>query len=372
MGTSSLAAVATGGRALHLDEFPVPEVQTTGGLLRVEACGVCGSDLKKYSAASMRPTILGHETVGRIERAGSLAASHWGVREGDRVLLEEYLPCGHCEYCRSGEFRSCRRTDTQRAGSLRYGSTPVGVPPALWGGYSQYQHLHLDSVLHLVPEGVAPEHATFALPLGNGIQWAQLDGGVRTGDTVVIQGPGQQGLGCLLASKAAGAGCVIVSGLSRDRRRLRLARTLGADHTVDAEAASLPEVVEEVTGGRGADVVIDNSGAGAATVATALRVVRKRGTVVLASGGPAGSGTAQAGPALDLNLIRKRQVTLKGVRGHSYRAVETALAYLASGGVPLGLVCGPPLGLPDVGLALERTAGLVEADAPHVSVAPWD
>jgi threonine dehydrogenase-like Zn-dependent dehydrogenase len=365
MGTSSLAAVATGGRALHLDEFPVPEVEPTAGLLRVEACGVCGSDLKKYSASSMRPTILGHETVGLVERAGSLAAGHFGVREGDRVLLEEYLPCGHCADCRSGEFRSCARTDNQRAGSLRYGSTPIEVPPGLWGGYSQYQHLHLDSVLHRVPEGLAPEHATFALPLGNGFQWAQHDGGVRTGDTVVIQGPGQQGLGCLLASRAAGAGRVIVSGLSRDARRLRLAGELGADHTVDAEAGSLPEVVEEVTGGRLADVVIDNSGAGAATLATALRVVRKRGTVVLASGSAAGEA------AVDLNLLRKRQVTVKGVRGHSYAAVETALAYLASGGVPLDLVCGPPLGLHEVGRALEITAALVEAEAPHVSVAPW-
>lgn len=75
MGTSSVAAVAIGGRALHLDELPVPDVEATSGLLRVEACGVCGSDLKKYAAASMRPTVLGHETVGRVERAGSLAAS---------------------------------------------------------------------------------------------------------------------------------------------------------------------------------------------------------------------------------------------------------------------------------------------------------
>jgi threonine dehydrogenase-like Zn-dependent dehydrogenase len=367
MGASSLAAVAVGGRRFRLDEFPVPDVEAAGGLLRVEACGVCGSDLKKYSVPSMRPTILGHETVGRIERVGALAARHWGVSEGDRVLLEEYLPCGHCDYCRSGEFRSCAQTDNQRAGSIRYGSTPVEVPPALWGGYSHYQFLHLDSVLHPVPGLLAPEHATFALPLGNGFQWAQLDGGVGTGDTVVIQGPGQQGLGCLLASKAAGAGCVIVSGLERDARRLRLAAALGADHTVNVEAQSLTEVVEEVTQGRLADVVIDNSGGGAATLMTALRVVRKRGTVVLASG----SGSGAEGPAVDLNLIRKRQVTVKGVRGHGYGAVETALAYLASGNVPLELVCGPPLGLGDVGLALETTGGLVEADAPHVSVSPW-
>src|SRR5689334_17879552 len=155
------AAVAIGDRRFETREFVAPPGRETDGLLRVEACGVCGSDLKKFRPAAMRATILGHETVGRIERLGPLAAARWGVAEGDRVLLEEYLPCGHCAYCRSGQFRSCLETDNTGTGFLRYGSTPVEVEPGLWGGYATFQYLHLNSVLHPVPDNVTAEHATF-------------------------------------------------------------------------------------------------------------------------------------------------------------------------------------------------------------------
>lgn len=357
--------MAVGGRQLELGEFPLPPPQQTGGLLRVEACGVCGSDIKKYSARSMAPTILGHESVGRIERVGEIASRRWGVSEGDRVLLEEYLPCGHCADCRSGEFRSCSQTDNHGpAGAIRYGSTPVEVPPALWGGYSEFQYLHPNSVIHRVPDGVLPEHATFALPLSNGIQWTQFDAGVRMGDAVVIQGPGQQGIGCLIASKAAGAAVVIVSGLARDRRRLELARELGADRVVDVEHEDLVEVVREVTGGREADVVIDASGAGATTLSIALAAAKKRGTVVLAAG-----SSEEAAP-VDINQIRRKQLVVRGVRGHSYRAVELALHIISSGSLPLGRIGGRTFALSESMAAMQAIEGRDGFDGVHVTVVP--
>jgi threonine dehydrogenase-like Zn-dependent dehydrogenase len=365
MASRSAAAVAVGDRRFELMEFPLPPVHDADGLLRVEASGICGSDLKKYSVKRMSPTVLGHETVGRIDTVGALASRRWGVTEGDRVLLEEYLPCGHCAYCRSGEFRSCRETDNKLPGSIRYGSTPVDVAPALWGGYSQYQYLHLNSVLHAVPDGVPPEQAAFAIPLSNGIQWSQLDGGVRAGDTLLIQGPGQQGIGCLMGGKLAGADQVIVSGLSRDAQRLGLAKSLGADVTVDAETQDLEAVVREITGGRLADVVIDVSGGGATTLMTALRSVRKGGTVIMASGSGGRPGD------LDLNLIRKKQVTIKGVRGHSFAAVETALRFIAAGRVQLDLVCGAPWALPSIAEAFEAASGAASGESLHVSVSAW-
>lgn len=366
MAERSLAAVAVGSKRVELREFPLPEPHDTGGLLRVEACGVCGSDIKKYGATPMPPTILGHESVGRIARVGDTAKRRWGVSEGDQVLLEEYLPCGHCVDCRSGEFRSCNQTDNHMQGgrAIRYGSTPVEVPPALWGGYSEYQYLHPSSVIHRVPDGVPAEHAAFALPLSNGIQWTQLDAGVRMGDVVVILGPGQQGIGCLIASKAAGAGRVIVSGVSRDRSRLDLATELGADRVVDVDAESLVDVVDDVTEGLGANVVIDASGAGVASLESGIAVVHKRGTVVLAS------GSTGSPVRIDVTQIRRKQLRVLGVRGHSYRAVELALAIIGSGSLPLERIGGPPFNLSETEAALRAIDGRDGYDGVHAAVVP--
>jgi threonine dehydrogenase-like Zn-dependent dehydrogenase len=361
---TTLAAAAVGDRRFSLVELDLPAVSDLDGLLRVEASGVCGSDFKKYRVTGMPPTVLGHETVGRIERLGESARRRWGVAEGDRVLLEEYLPCGHCSYCRSGEFRSCRVTDNAQQGALRYGSTPIAVAPGLWGGNSQFQFLHPDSVLHRVPDAVRAEHATFAIPLSNGLQWSCRDGGVEVGATVLIQGPGQEGIGCLFGCATAGAGQVIVSGRSTDRARLELARRMGADRTIDVDEDDVADAVRAATDGAGADVVIDVSGGGAATATVALQAVRRGGTVVLASGGPPGEFL--------LDVIRKKQITIRGVRGHSFWAVETALELIASGRLDLDLICGAPYPLAAIDAAFATATDGGSDHALHVSIGAWN
>lgn len=363
MGARSVAAAAMGAGRFEAMELELPALGPNDGLLRVEVSGICGSDLKKYRRERMRPTILGHEVVGRIERLGAEAADRWGVAEGDRVLLEEYLPCGHCFACRSGEFRACEVTDNAKDGAIRYGSTPTDVPPGLWGGNSQFQFLHPSSVLHRVPDHVPAEHVGFAIPLSNGFQWSQRDGGVGYGDTVLVQGPGQQGIANVIGSKAAGARRVIVSGRSTDVDRLKVAGLLGADRTVNVDEEDVVEIVAELTGGGGADVVIDVSGGGAVTLGVALRAVRRGGTVVSASG---------AGPGeLDLDSIRKKQITLRGVRGHSFWSVEAALELIASGDLDLGLVCSAPYSLDQIADAYAAAADGGAERSLHVSVGPW-
>jgi threonine dehydrogenase-like Zn-dependent dehydrogenase len=219
-------------------------------------------------------------------------------------------------------------------------------------------------VIHRVPDGVAADRAAFALPLSNGIQWTQLDAGVRMGDVVVILGPGQQGIGCLIASKTAGAGQVIVSGLSRDRARLELAVELGADRVVDVEQDSLVDVVDDATRGVGANVVIDASGAGVASLETAIDVVHKRGTVVLAS------GSTGSPVRIDVTQIRRKQLRVLGVRGHSYRAVELALAIVGSGSLPLDRIGGPPFKLSETEAALRAIEGRDGYDGVHAAVVP--
>ncbi len=135
------------------------------------------------------------------------------------MALEEYLPCGHCRYCRTGDYRPCDDTDTLTGNGIRFGSTPISVAPSLWGGYSEVQYPHPNTVLHAVPASVPAALATLALPLGNGIEWAVLQGKASLGSAVVIQGPGQQGLACVVAAREAGATCVIVNWLSGSSHR---------------------------------------------------------------------------------------------------------------------------------------------------------
>jgi threonine dehydrogenase-like Zn-dependent dehydrogenase len=358
-----LAATTLGAFQTEVREYAFPEIPPDAGVLKIEAAGVCGSDWQAYQA-DRPPRIMGHENVGRIYRLGPIAARRWGLREGDRVALEEYLPCGHCALCRSGEFRLCDQTEARRPGALRYGTTPITEKPGLWGGYSQYQYLHPDSVFHRVPDDVPAELAAMCLPLGNGIQWTYLDGRAGPGKTVLIQGPGQQGLACVIAAKAAGADCVIVSGLSRDRARLDIAAALGADQTIDVETESLDDRVQSITGGLGVDISIDTAG-GTDTLVHAMRVTRKNGSVLFAA---APSATP---PDFQIASLLAGRLTLKPCRGHSYESVELALHYIASRRYPLEQMATHRFGLNEVDLAVRSVGGQGAPGAVHVSVLPW-
>ncbi|HTH99268.1 MAG TPA: alcohol dehydrogenase catalytic domain-containing protein [Stellaceae bacterium] len=366
------AAVSYEVRKTETRELPVPDIAADGGLLKVELTGVCGSDWPYYLSypKSKGPLILGHETVGRIDRLGPEAGRRFGVKEGDRVALEEYLPCGHCRYCRTGDFRLCDETDTlNRVGPdlVRYGSTAVSKAPGLWGGYAHYQYLHPNSVFHKVPDQVPAKLATLALPLGNGVEWAYLQGGVKIGQIVVIQGPGQQGLASVVAAKEAGAGCIIVTGLSTpaDQRRLALAKKLGADHTINIEEHDLLETVADITGGDMADLVLDCASGGTGTVVSAIQLARKAGTIVF------GGRKFKRIPEFDSDVLITRFLTVKGMRGHSYQAVELGLQIIAGGRYPLEEMCTHVFGLDDVDEALRTVGGEGQPGAIHCAVDPW-
>lgn len=360
----SQAAVAIKPRQTELRDFTLPEIAPDAGLLRISATGICGSDWPMYLSEKPGPRILGHEMIGTIEKLGDVARARWGVSEGDVVALEEYLPCGHCEYCRTGEYRSCLETDTRIAGSVRYGSTPLTVTPSLWGGYSQYLYMHPRTVIHRVPAGVKPHIAAMALPIGNGFQWAFLDGGAGPGKTIVVQGPGQQGLGCVIAAKTAGADTIIVSGLARDAHRFAVAKELGAQHCIAVDQEDLGAAVNRITNGRLADIVIDASGGGAAIVNPALALLRKRGVLLIAARKGAISG-------FDMDQVVNKQIILRGTRGHSFEAVELALKTMAGGRFPLEKMSSHVVGLKDIDLALKMVGGESQERSIHITVDPW-
>ena len=126
MADKTLAAVLVAPREFEMREIELPEISDDDALLRIEACGICGSDIHGAERLGPGPKILGHENVGLIAKIGKKAALKWDVKEGDRVALEEYVPCGACKYCRSEDFRFCAQTDIAGPGQrLWYGSTPI-------------------------------------------------------------------------------------------------------------------------------------------------------------------------------------------------------------------------------------------------------
>jgi threonine dehydrogenase-like Zn-dependent dehydrogenase len=364
-----IASVKVGASKTEMRELDFPPLPPDAALLRVEVAGVCGTDVSQYRLPLRGgPLIMGHENVGYLERVGSEFSSRKGFKEGDLVFLEHYLPCGNCEWCHQGEYRHCTATEWfYDPKAIRYGYTSMDTAPGLWGGFSHYVYLPINAVIHKVPEGVTPEEAGVATPMSNGIQWTLIDGGVGFGSTVLIQGPGQQGLCCLMAAKQAGASRIIITGAAKDARRLEVAKIFGADAVVNVQSEDALAVVQKVTDGRGVDVVIDCTvGAGSAPILLGIEATKRRaGTMVVQAEGN------QEFPSFPLGRLTRKGMTIKSARGHSYKAVELALYAIGSHRFPLELMTTHRFGLAEVDYAIKSVGGEGAPGAIHVSVMPW-
>ncbi|MEV4624575.1 alcohol dehydrogenase catalytic domain-containing protein [Asanoa sp. NPDC049573] len=363
------AAVRVSAGRTELRELPLPELDDDSALLRVEVAGICGTDVKIYANPPSMihgPVIMGHENVGVIARAGRDFERRHGVREGDRVFVEHYVGCYTCEWCRIGEYRHCEATDWRtNPDARRYGYTSAANPGTLWGGFADYMYLPWNAVLHKVPDTVTSELAGLVTPLSNGIEWALLAAGVGYSSTVLIQGPGQQGLSQVVAAKQAGAAQIIVTGTTRDKARLDLARELGADHVIDIRQDDPLERVRELTGGRGVDFVLDcTSRAGTAPVLLGIEALKRREGVLLIQGELAGF------PDFPVKKLTEKAITIKSARGHSYRACELALEQLASHRFPLEKLATHRFALEQVDHAIRVLAGETDDDAIHISLMP--
>ena len=369
MAQKALVALKVGPSTTELREFDLPDIPPDAALMKMEVAGVCGTDVSQYTLPLRgAPLIMGHENVGTLAKVGREFGKHKGFKEGDLVFLEHYLPCGHCEWDHRGEYRHCAATEWfYDATAIRYGYTSLDIPPGLWGGFSHYVYLPLNAVLHTVPDGLSAEEAGLATPMSNGIQWTLMDGGVGYASTVLIQGPGQQGLCCLMAAKQAGADRVIITGTSKDARRLEVAKALGADAAIDVEKEDPLERVMRITAGRGVDVVVDcTAGAGTKAVLLGIEATTRRGGTMVVQG----EGN-QTFPDFPIGRLTRKGMTLTSARGHSYRAVELALHVLASRRFPLDQIMTHRFGLADVDFAIKSVGGEGAPGAIHVSVMPW-
>src|SRR6266571_171564 len=368
MAERVLAAVRTGPGKTELREFPMPDIHEDAALLQVEVAGICGTDVKMYARPPFAdPVIMGHENTGVIAKAGPRFVERHGLGEGDRVFVEHYVPCSRCEWCHAGQYRHCEATDWRtNPDARRYGYTSASNPFHLWGGFARYMYLPWNAVTHKVPANVSAELAGIVTPLSNGIEWALFDTGVGYNSTVLIQGPGQQGLSQVVACKQAGADLIIVTGTSKDTKRMEIAKVLGADHVIDVQKEDPLARIKEITGGKGVDVSLDcTAGAGTLPILLGVEALkRKGGTIVV-------QGEMKEFPNFPLERVTVKFITIKSARGHSYKACELALAQLASKRFPLEKVTTHTFGLKDVDLAIKSVGGQGVPDVIHASLMPW-
>ena len=348
----SFAMVQTSDRTLEPKDIPIPDIDEDSALLKLEACGICGSDYEQFEGKLRTPTpvVPGHEPLGTIARIGDRAAARWGVDVGDRVAVETMISCRHCVNCLGGTYHLC---DNRKI----YSYIPTTEAPGLWGGYAQYMYLHPNSVVHPVSSDLPAAIAVMFNPLGAGFRWAVEMPGTRPGDTVVILGPGQRGLASVVAAREVGAGTIIVTGLEADEDKLALARVFGADHTIDVDNENAVRRVKELTGGRGADVVVDVSSYATQPVVDAMSMVRPGGKVVLA--GVKGFKEVQG---LVSDVIVLKEIQVLGAIGVTSSGYRSAIRLLESGKVPMEKMHTHDFDLADAELAIRTLAREIPDD----------
>lgn len=340
------AMVLEAPRSLERRVFALPQITEDDALLRVEACGLCGTDHEQYSGELFFgfPFIPGHESVGIIESIGDGAAERWDVTAGDRVAVEVYQSCRQCERCAKGDYRHCRRHGIADS----YGFVPAERSPGLWGGYARYQYLAPDSMLLKVPASLDPVTATLFNPLGAGVSWGAQIPGTGPGDVVAVLGPGIRGLCAVVAARQAGADFILVTGAGpRDRARLETARAFGADLVVDVTKEDPVRALKRAAG-RGADVVVDVTARAPDALDQAIHLARPEATVVVAGirGAPITSG-------FNADLLVYKEIKLVGALGVDVIAYEAALELLDSTTLPFDTLDRSVAGFDGLGALLD-------------------
>ena len=261
------------GAAPKIETVPRPKVPDKAALIRIAACGVCGTDLHILKGHWPKPLnwpfTLGHELAGVIvEKGPALETDFMGkpVAVGDKVMIPPLMPCGQCYYCVHYPQNANRCLDPTYYG--RY--LPFEKPPHLWGGWAEMVYVDLDMLpatkLYRLPDDMPFMLGSLSEPLTScvrAVNRAVGVGGFRGGDTVVIQGSGPIGILAIVAVREMGAGRIVMIGAPQ-QPRLELARAFGADATVciddHPDSAGRVDAVRQIIGGFGADLVLDCTG----------------------------------------------------------------------------------------------------------------
>ena len=276
MAQTMQAVVNHGPEDYRLEELPVPSPGAGEALVRVQAVGICASDLKCYHGAAKfwgddtRPAwaetevIPGHEFVGEVVELDDAARARWGVDVGDRVTSEQIVPCWTCRYCLRGQYHMCAVHDI------------YGFKRATPGAMAEYMVFPAGALVHKMGKDLPAHQAAFVEPLSCGLHAVER-ANIQFEDVVVVAGAGPIGLGVVAGARAKGAATVVC--LDMVESKLDLARACGADVTLDIGKVDAIAAVREMTGGHGADIYIEATGHPSA-VSQGLNILRKLGTYV--------------------------------------------------------------------------------------------
>jgi L-iditol 2-dehydrogenase len=276
---------------LEIADMPLPPVGPDEVLVRVEACGICGSDVHGYDGSSGRripPIVMGHEAAGTVAAVGSQVR---GYAEGDRVTFDSTVYCGHCSFCLSGDVNLC---DNRQV---------IGVSCGDYRRHGAFAEFVVvpERILYHLPATISFAQAAMLEAVSVALHAVRVSE-ARGGETALIIGAGMIGLLTLQAARAAGCSPVLVADV--DATRLELARQAGADGIIDSKSANLLAEVHKHTGGRGVDLAFEAVGRNE-TVAAAIDCTRKGGTVTLV-------GNIQPEVTLPLQKVVSRQIRLQG------------------------------------------------------------
>jgi L-iditol 2-dehydrogenase len=254
-------------KKLNVVDMPTPEIGDEDVLVRVRACGICGSDIHGYDGSTGRripPLVMGHEAAGVIERAGTAVR---GFEAGDRVTFDSTVSCGKCNFCRDGQINLCDNR------------TVLGVSCGDYrrhGAFAEYVSVPA-RILYKLPDGLPFERAALIEAVSIAVH-AVSRHVPKPDDAVLVVGSGM--IGVLVVQVLRAKGCRNIIAVDVDADKLALAMRVGATRTLNAKDIDVPAAVRELTGGQGADASFEVVGHGA-TVMNAIRSLRKGGTVVL-------------------------------------------------------------------------------------------
>lgn len=251
---------------LRTEDLPIPEISDNEVLIKMLACGLCGTDIQKIRGDTVnKPTVLGHEVVGEIVKKGKNVSK---FEIGDRVITAIHVPCFTCHYCNKGHYTICEQFRTNN------------IDP---GGFAEFiliPELHLNHLTHKVSNNVTDEEATLIEPIAcclHGLKQADI----RPNDSVLIMGAGTIGILHAQLAKIKGANKVIVSDMSKFK--LQKALNVGCDYAINIKEKNIIDEVNKITDGQGVDVIVIAAGV-SSLVADAVNMVRRAGKIIVFSG----------------------------------------------------------------------------------------